>query len=157
MRSKTVLFVCFGNICRSPMAEVLLKKMLLERLSKAVGIRVLSAGLSAYGGYVTGEAFEVMRKEGVDLSDFRSKPLTEEMVKKADLILTMERLHKNTILSLYPKARGRAFTLKEFAGEATDLDIADPYGRGMKAYEACAEEIKRSLIKAFERNCCIFS
>jgi protein-tyrosine-phosphatase len=134
------------------MAEGLLKKMLRERLGEASKqIRVLSAGLNAFEGYVTGETFQVMREEGVDLSTFRSKQLTLEMVEKADLILTMQRSHKFHVFALDPKARDRTFTLKEFSGENEKPDIVDPYGRGMHAYKACAEEIKDSLNKAFEK------
>lgn len=152
MRPKTVLFVCSGNICRSPMAEGLLKKMLKERLGEASkDFRVLSAGVSAFGGYATAEAIQVMRDEGIDLSNFRSKQLTMRMVEEADLILPMKRSHKFRVLSLNPRAKGRVFTLKEFSGETESVDIADPYGKGIEAYRACANEIKGSLNKAFEK------
>ena len=152
MKPKTVLFVCSGNICRSPMAEGFLKKMLRDRLGEASReIQVLSAGLNAFEGYATGETFQVMRDEGVDLSTFRSKQLTLEMVEKADLILTMQRSHKFHVFALDPKARDKTITLKEFSGETEKPGIADPYGGGINAYKACAEEIKGSLNKAFEK------
>jgi len=152
LRTKTVLFVCSGNICRSPIAQGFLKKMLRDRLGEdSKEIQVLSAGLNAFEGYATGETLQVMRDEGMDLSNFRSKQLTLEMVEKADLILTMQRSHKFHVFALDPKAKDKTFTLKEFSGETEKPDIADPYGRGIHAYKACAEEIKGSLNKAFEK------
>jgi len=152
LKPKTVLFVCSGNICRSPIAEGFLKKMLRDRLGEASEeIQVLSAGLNVFEGYATEEAFQLMRDEGVDLSNFRSRQLTLEMVEKADLILTMQRSHKLHVFALDPRARDKTFTLKEFSEETEKPDIADPYGRGIEAYKACVEEIKRSLNKAFEK------
>lgn len=134
------------------MAEGFLKKMLGKRLGEASKqIHVLSAGLNAFEGYATGEAFQMMRDEGVDLSNFGSKQLTLEMVKTADLILTMQRSHKFYVFALDPKARDKTFTMKEFSGENEKQDIVDPYGRGIHAYKACAEEIKGSLDKAFKK------
>jgi len=82
MVSKLVLFVCYGNICRSPMAEGFLKKMLKD-FNEPVKIEVLSAGTNAYGGPPTSEAIKVMRGEGIDISSFTSRQLTEELVEKA--------------------------------------------------------------------------
>jgi len=148
---KTVLLVCYGNICRSPMAEGFLNRMLLDKNDKPMGIRVLSAGLHAFGGSPTAEAIEVMRAEGINISGYRSRQLTRELIEEADLILTMKKEYKDMIVSRHPEFKHKVFTLKEFAGETEDLDIADPYGEGMKAYETCAEEIKQTLTNAFEK------
>jgi protein-tyrosine-phosphatase len=145
---KTVLLVCYGNICRSPMAEGFLNKMLLDKTDE---VKVISAGLNAYGGSPTREAIEVMKTEDIDISGYRSKQLTKELIETSDLILTMKKEYKDSILSRYPEFKHKVFTLKEFAGETEDLDIADPYSEGMKAYEACAKEIKQTLTNAFEK------
>jgi len=151
MSHKTVLFVCYGNICRSPMAEGFLNKLLLEKNDKPVDVEVLSAGLNAVGGPPTPETMETMREEGIDITSFRSRQLTEELIEKADLILTMEKRYKDDVLSRHPQAKHKVFTLKEFAGETENLDIEDPYGKGMEAYKTCAKEIKQSLAKAFKK------
>ena len=150
MVSKSVLLVCYGNICRSPMAEGFLKRM-LEDYGGSVKVEVLSAGLNAFGGPPTREARTVMRKRGIDISSFTSRQLTEELIEKADLILTMERSHKYRIASWNLESESKVFTLKEFAGETDDLDIGDPYGRGIAAYKACAEEIELNLIKGLKK------
>lgn len=148
LANKTVLFVCYGNICRSPMAEGYLRKMLLKRNVK---MQVLSAGLNAYGWLPTDEAIELMKRQGVNISDHDATQLTEELIAKAHLILTMEKSHKAAILCVYPQYKHKIFTLKEIAGEKKNLDIKDPYGQSTEAYEACAREIKLYLVKALEK------
>ena len=150
MVSKLVLFVCYGNICRSPMAEGFLKKM-LEDYGGSVKVEVLSAGLNAFGGPPTREARFVMRERGIDISSFTSRQLTEELIEKADLILTMKKSYKDRIISGYLQSGRKVFTLKEFAGEIDDLDINDPYGGGIVTYQTCAKEIKLTLIKALKK------
>ncbi|RLI45915.1 low molecular weight protein arginine phosphatase [Candidatus Bathyarchaeota archaeon] len=133
------------------MAEGFLNKMLQNKNDENAEVRVISAGLHAYGGSPTGEAIEVMRAEGIDISGYKSKQLTRGLIEEADLILTMKKEYKDVIVSRYPEFKHKVFTLKEFAGETEDLDIHDPYGEGLKAYEACASEIKRILTRAFEK------
>jgi protein-tyrosine-phosphatase len=134
------------------MAEGLLKKMFSERLGEtSKQFSVISAGHNACIGCAPVEAIQVMRDEGVNLSDFQSSQLTPDMVKQSDLILTMKRSHKSRVLMMNPIAKRKVFTLKEFAGETQNFDIDDPYGRGIEAYKICADEIKRSLNKAFDK------
>jgi len=133
------------------MAEGFLNKMLQNKNDKTVEVQVLSAGLHAVGGSPTGEAIEVMRGEGIDISGYRSRQLTRELIEEVDLILTMKKEYKDQIISRHPEFKHKVFTLKEFAGKTEDLDIADPYSEGMKAYETCAKEIKQTLTNAFEK------
>lgn len=137
---KKILFVCLGNICRSPMAEGLLKKMRSD-------FSVSSAGVSSMDGWhAMPEAVEVMKGHGVDISRHVAKPVREEFVMEADLVLAMTRRHKKMLISRYPDAEDKIFTLREYAG--TGVDIADPYGRSKRAYETAAREIAEALEKA---------
>ncbi len=110
-----ILFVCDGNVCRSPMAEALLRKKLAER--KIVGVKVASCGLNARSwgiadrrlSLVIGEAYKLLEDHG-------SRPLTEQAVREADLILGMENRHLQTILERFPEAQGKANLLTAYAG-----------------------------------------
>ena len=145
---KSVLFVCTGNSCRSIMAEGLLKKYLKE-LGKD-HIEVHSAGIMPMGGSPpTHETVEVMNEEGVDVSGFRSKYLTIEMIRKADLILAMETFHKNEVLNRVPEAIHKTFLLKEFENTVDKnparLGIKDPIGKPIEDYRHAFVAIKKEI------------
>jgi protein-tyrosine-phosphatase len=130
------------------MAEGYLKKMISERNLK---IQVSSAGLNAQGLPPTKETLEIMKKEQTDLPNRTATQLTRDLLEQADLVLTMEEIHKKAILFYYPQFKDKVFTLKEFAGETEDLNIQDPYGKDITVYEARHEEIKSSIIKSFDK------
>lgn len=138
---KRVLFVCTGNICRSPMAEGILKAMLRAR--GAQGIRVSSAGTSGLDGRGAEPfALGACRDRGIDLSGHRARSLDRELLRESDVIVCMEPEHRAAVLRLLPEAEGRTRAMTEF-GEEPDPEgfIADPYGLPAWAYEACFSKI----------------
>ncbi len=142
---KTVIFICSGNSCRSVMAEALLKKALKEK--NRSDVEVLSAGIMLLGGMKASEQTkEILRKEGIDVSDHVSQPVTRDMINKSDIVLVMEKLHEEKVLEMAPEAKNRVFLLKEFAKIDDDnLDIEDPIGKSMEFYTGTLSVIKQAV------------
>jgi glycine hydroxymethyltransferase len=142
---KTILFLCTGNVCRSPMAEGL-----FCHATKGRGeFRILSAGLGAVDGDLpTHHSVEAMREIGIDISHQRSNALTAEMVRAADLILGMTHSHVDTVLLLYPSAVEKTFLLREFDDtlEPYEKDISDPIGSAYEIYVECRDQIEQGIV-----------
>lgn len=124
------------------MAEGLFGRMIAERPD----LRVLSAGVSTYPGQPpSAHAVEVLDELGVDISQHRSRPLSEKVVEEADWIVAMTRSHLDSIIYLFPRAAEKVYLLREFEPGATSLDVADPIGMGLEAYRAAREIIRNGL------------
>jgi glycine hydroxymethyltransferase len=141
---KSVLFVCTGNICRSPIAEGFFRRLIGNRKD----FEVLSAGVHAVRGQPPSlYAVQVCAEEGVDISDLRSQPLTGALVDRATHIFSMTGAHLETIQTLFPRGAEKSFLLREFEEPGTTVwrDVPDPIGLGREVYEDCARIIKNAL------------
>lgn len=142
---KTVLFVCTGNVCRSPMAAGLFRQAVRDRND----FHVLSAGVGAINGQPpSAHAIQVMKELGADIAGERSRMLTGELVQQADYIFGMTRGHVDAIVLLYPQAAEKAFLLREFDDtlEAFEKDISDPIGGSIEVYRACRDQIEQGIV-----------
>jgi protein arginine phosphatase len=146
---KRILLVCTGNICRSPLAEALVRRSLEEH--GVTDVNVLSAGTGAWDGAPASEgAYLVGLERGLDLSGHRARLLTRELVEGADLILTMARHHRARVDEL--GGEGRVFVLGEYAGrEGDEAEVSDPFGGDLEVYRRTCVELETLASAVVER------
>lgn len=147
LASVMLLFVCTGNTCRSPMAEVLAKRILADRLKCTAdelddrGVIISSAGVSAVAGArPSPDAVAVVQEIGADLTGHASQPVTDSLVRDADWIFAMTRAHREVIVRQWPDAAERTLLLRP-----DNQDIADPIGGAREDYWDAARQIQAAL------------
>ena len=142
-----IVFVCTGNTCRSPMAELLMRSTLAKQLGCTLdeleehGVCVASAGIAAAPGCPpANEAVLVMREQGLDLSPHEAQPLTDQLVRQADLILAMTQSHMQSIVDRWPNAASRTHLIMP-----DRVDVQDPIGQSIGAYRHCAAQLTTGI------------
>ena len=143
----TVLLVCTGNTCRSPMAEAILRRLLSESFASQFAegqpapAVAISAGLSAVGGGpASAEAMAVMKQKGLSLVHHQSRAISDRLIAQADLVLTMTKSHRHAIVQRWPELSSRTHLLSSNNG-----DVSDPFGGTESVYAACAVQIEQYL------------
>ena len=135
MALDNILIVCIGNICRSPMAEALMR---LQNPKKNIN----SAGISALvGSPADPQAITVMAENHIDIASHIAKQISTELVAEADLILTMSKSQTKWIEQQWPQCRGKTFRI----GHWINKDIADPYLHDKQVFETTKQDIIDSL------------
>ena len=145
----SVLFICTANICRSPMAMALLKARVV---GQADLWQIASAGVWAMTGNEAAAFTQVVvAQRGQELRAHRSQPVSRELIGAYNLILTMERGHKEALRAAFPEYASRVYLVWEMADQMRE--VVDPIGRSLVDYEDTANEIEMIFDLGWERIC----
>jgi protein-tyrosine-phosphatase len=139
---KRIIFVCTGNICRSAMAEHLLRHWAATR---GLALTASSAGVAAESWYeVPAHARKLLAAEGVPPFEHKPRLATRDVLRESDLILAMTQAHFEHIIECFPEFSGRTRLFREQAGFG-EQDVEDPMGLPEEAFARCLAVLKESL------------
>jgi len=140
---KQLLFVCTGNTCRSPMAEILLR----AALPIDVGWTVASAGISATpGSHASDYACAAVAELGLSLEKHRSQLVTPELVNQATIVVAMTQRHMEKLLQRAPEVRDRLYLMRSFDPKAPEgADVMDPFCGSLEDYRACRDTLQHAI------------
>lgn len=146
---RSVLFVCTANVCRSPMAEVILRQQLKQKAKRSKW-KVESAGTWGLDGSEMAEGVKkVLEEMGIDIPSHAARTVDREMLNSFSLILTMEKGQKEALRAEFPEVGERVYLLSEMAGESSE--IRDPMGKEQEEFRAAARKIASILERGYER------
>ena len=146
MARRLITFVCTGNICRSPMAERLLRHALAAENGLLKDFDSASCGVAAYAGEpASGNSLRALRAVGLDLNDHRSRPLSQELLDETLVLFGMTASHLRAVRSQFDRLPPHMYLMREFVPEGASREIPDPYGCGLADYEECRDAMIEAI------------
>ncbi len=143
-----ILIVCSANICRSPMVEYLLRR-LIHQAGDDERLMVASVGTWALVNQpASAEARQVLLEDGIDLAPHRARNLNQRDIDQAELVLVMTQVHREDIQQRFLRTADKLYLLSEMVGKS--YDINDPYGGTLERYRYCKEEIEAILTEGYQ-------
>ncbi|MET0262429.1 MAG: low molecular weight protein arginine phosphatase [Rariglobus sp.] len=147
----TIVTVCTANICRSPMAEALLRHALAAQPEPLKSWKIVSAGVAARSGdRVSENSVTALKKVGLDIKAHSSQPLTRQLIDNAVAVLCMTESHRAMIQLNFDPVPRHVYLFREFMPRAAAKEIGDPYGGPLNEYEACRDEMVEAIPSLME-------
>lgn len=147
----TIVTVCTANICRSPMAEALLRHALKAQPEPLKSLRVVSAGVAARAGdRVSENSVTALKKVGIDIKAHVSQPLTKQLLDDAVAVFCMTESHRAMIQLTFDPVPRHVYLFREFMPRSADKEIGDPYGGPLTEYESCRDEMVEAIPSVIE-------
>ena len=152
---KNVLWVCYGNTSRSPLAHGLSLWLKNTKYKEELrNINFDSAGFVNVFKNAQPETVEYLKTKGIDFTDFHGKIMDQELLEKQDLIIVMETMHLKRLRRRFKFVENidkKSFLLLEYAGETKNIDIQDPVNFGPEVYQKTIRDVERGVIKSIEK------
>jgi protein-tyrosine phosphatase len=141
-----IVTVCTANICRSPMAAALLQHALAAESEPLRSLKIMSAGVAARTGERASEnSITALKKVGIDLSNHRSQPLTQQMLDEALAVICMTESHRAMIQVQAEPVPENLFLFRQFLTGDVEREIGDPYGGPLRVYEMARDEMVEAI------------